>query len=111
MGKRAQRIPSWPRVIHSNEGRIHLRRQTCDILTFRLRPSGGPYIPDSPSLGKGESSQCVSHVAEAGAAKLTITVKRLPDSVLANRPGLHDRDEISFRMPEKLDIFQLVAVE
>src|SRR5713226_3537835 len=44
MGKRAQRIPSWPGVIHSNKGRIHLRRPTCDILTFRLRRSGGPYI-------------------------------------------------------------------
>jgi hypothetical protein len=32
-------------VIHSNKGRIHLRRPTCDILTFRLRRSGGPYIP------------------------------------------------------------------
>src|SRR5216684_8394313 len=45
MGRRAQRIPSWPGVIHSNKGRIHLRRPTCDILTFRLRRSGGPYIP------------------------------------------------------------------
>src|SRR6266481_4559319 len=45
MGKRARRIPSWPGVIHSNKGRIHLRRPTCDILTFRLRRSGGPYIP------------------------------------------------------------------
>jgi hypothetical protein len=44
MGTRAQRIPSWPGVIHSNKGRIHLRRPTCDI-TFRLRQSGGPYIP------------------------------------------------------------------
>src|SRR6266446_4831719 len=54
MGKRAQRIPSWPGVIHSNKGRIHLRRPTCDIPhfacgeaadhTFRLRRSGGPYI-------------------------------------------------------------------
>src|SRR5450755_4291440 len=49
MGKRAQRIPSWPGVIHSNKGRIHLRRPTCDILTFRLWRSGGPYIPVSPS--------------------------------------------------------------
>jgi hypothetical protein len=47
MGKRAQRIPSWPGVIHSNKGRIHLRRPTRDI-TFRLRQSGGPYIPVSP---------------------------------------------------------------
>ncbi len=45
MGKTAQRIPSWPGVIHSNKSRIHLRRPTCDILTFRLRRSGGPYIP------------------------------------------------------------------
>ena len=44
-GKRAQRIPSWPGVIHSNKGRIHLRRPTCDIPTLRLRRSGGPYIP------------------------------------------------------------------
>src|SRR6267143_5973801 len=59
MGKRAQRIPSWPGVIHSNKGRIHLRRPTCDILTFRLRRSGGPYIPvrDSPLLG-GNRQQC-----------------------------------------------------
>src|SRR6266446_4642127 len=49
MGRRAQRIPSWPGVIHSNKGRIHLRRPTCDILTIRLRQSGGPYIPVSPS--------------------------------------------------------------
>src|SRR5229473_5577155 len=45
MGRRAQRIPSWPGVILSNKGRIHLRRPTCDILTFLLRRSGGPYIP------------------------------------------------------------------
>src|SRR6266850_5004904 len=48
MGKRAQRIPSWPGVIHSNKGRIHLRRPTSDILAFRLRRSGGPYIPSTP---------------------------------------------------------------
>src|SRR5260370_3902364 len=52
MGKRAQRIPSWPGVIHSNKGRIHLRRPTCDILTFRLRRSGGPYIPVCSSSTK-----------------------------------------------------------
>ena len=52
MGNRAQRIPSWPGVIHSNKGRIHSRRPTCDILTFRLRRSGGPYIPSTPSLGR-----------------------------------------------------------
>ena len=45
MGKRAQRIPSWPGVIHSNKGRIHLRRPTCGVLKFRLRRGGGPYIP------------------------------------------------------------------
>jgi hypothetical protein len=28
----------------SNKGRIHLRRPTCQF-TFRLRQSGGPYIP------------------------------------------------------------------
>src|SRR6266849_3525279 len=44
----SQRIPSWPGVIHSNKGRIHLRRPTCDTLTFLLRRSGGPYILDSP---------------------------------------------------------------
>src|SRR6266404_4882770 len=58
MGKRAQRIPSWPGVIHSNKGRIHLRRPTCDILTFRLRRSGGPYIPEVTAWGlksKGQS--------------------------------------------------------
>ena len=36
MGKRAQRIPSWPGVIHSNKGRIHSRRPTCGILRFRF---------------------------------------------------------------------------
>ena len=46
MGNRAQRIPSWPGVINSNKGRIHSRRPTCDTLTFRLRPSGGPYISE-----------------------------------------------------------------
>src|SRR6266849_1604087 len=51
MGRRAQRIPSWPGVIHSNKGRIHLRRPTCDILTFRLRRRGGPYIPVCPLTG------------------------------------------------------------
>src|SRR6266850_3419399 len=56
MGKRAQRIPSWPGVIHSNKGRIHLRRPTCDILTFRLRRSGGPYIPVSPSTTRNPSA-------------------------------------------------------
>src|SRR5467141_1578971 len=45
MEKRAQRIPSWPGVIHSNKGRIHLRRPTCGVLKFRLRRGGGPYIP------------------------------------------------------------------
>src|SRR5712664_2626642 len=52
MGRRAQRIPSWPGVIHSNKGRIHLRRPTCDILTIRLRRSGGPYIPGCASYGR-----------------------------------------------------------
>src|SRR6267378_3489263 len=55
MGKRAQRIPSWPGVIHSNKGRIHLRRPTCDILKFRLRRSGGPYIPCSRPLAQNAS--------------------------------------------------------
>src|SRR5260370_2837382 len=32
------------RCLCSNEGRIHLRRPTC-YLIFRLRQSGGPYIP------------------------------------------------------------------
>src|SRR6267378_5096280 len=50
MGKRARRIPSWPGVIHSNKGRIHLRRPTCDIRAFRLRRSGGPYIPVMPVI-------------------------------------------------------------
>jgi hypothetical protein len=39
-----------PGVIHSNKGRIHLRRPTRDI-TFRLRQSGGPYIPVCRPLG------------------------------------------------------------
>src|SRR5882757_5024115 len=38
-GKRAQRIPSWPGVIYPNKGRLHLRRPTCGILRFRLRPN------------------------------------------------------------------------
>src|SRR5260370_35867840 len=44
MEKRAQRIPSWPGVIHSNKGRIHLGRPTCGVLKFRLRRGGGPYM-------------------------------------------------------------------
>src|SRR6266851_1002996 len=55
MGKRAQRIPSWPGVIHSNKGRILLRRPTCDIPTFRLRRSGGPYIPVGRPLARNTS--------------------------------------------------------
>src|SRR6266852_3582094 len=61
MGKRAQRIPSWPGVIHSNKGRIHLRRPTCDTLTFRLRRRGGPYIPScrpSGSYACSRESKC-----------------------------------------------------
>ncbi len=58
MGNRAQRIPSWPGVIHSNKGRIHSRRPTCDILTFRLRRSGGPYIPSTLSLGRNVGLTC-----------------------------------------------------
>src|SRR5260370_18712011 len=55
MGKRAEGIPSWPGVIHSNKGRILLRRPTCDILTFRLRRSGGPYIPVGRPLARNTS--------------------------------------------------------
>src|SRR5229473_1076310 len=71
MGKRAQRIPSWPGVIHSNKGRIHLRRPTCDILTIRLRRSGGPYIPQGAgvrSLDGGGSSRTL-HRRPAEAAR------------------------------------------
>jgi hypothetical protein len=42
-----QRIPSWPGPLCFNAGRIHLRTPTC-YLIFRLRQSGGPYIPVSP---------------------------------------------------------------
>ena len=65
MGKRAQRIPSWPGVIHSNKGRIHLRRPTCDILTFRLRRRGGPYIR--------ENEACQRLVAIPGIGPVTAT--------------------------------------
>src|SRR3982074_863201 len=65
MGKRAQRIPSWPGVIHSNKGRIHLRRPTCDILTIRLRRSGGPYIPGSrQSSLNSESSPKTAQITQ-----------------------------------------------
>jgi len=47
MGKRAQHIPSWPGVIHSNKGRIHLRRPTRDI-TFRLRQKRQTIHPGLP---------------------------------------------------------------
>src|SRR5260370_33181158 len=63
MGKRAPRIRVWPGVIHSNKGRIHLRRPTCDILTFRLRRSGGPYIPACSSSDQNhrvETARCAS---------------------------------------------------
>src|SRR5215470_287747 len=69
MGKRAQRIPSWPGVIHSNKGRIHLRRPTRDIVTLRLRQSGGPYIPD-----------CSSYVQKSG--KLADLADALPLQIL-----------------------------
>src|SRR6266403_3726187 len=45
----AHSILARSEAIHSNKGRIHLRRPTCDILTFRLRRSGGPYIPGCSS--------------------------------------------------------------
>jgi hypothetical protein len=67
-------IPSWPGVIHSNKGRIHLRRPTCDILTFRLRRSGGPYIPDGPSLGHNRRGEPVDHIL--GIANCTSTCTR-----------------------------------
>src|SRR5260221_13449842 len=62
MGKRAQRIPSWPGVIHSNKGRIHLRRPTRDI-TFRLRQSGGPYIPGRPPTIVNTTRHIVTNLA------------------------------------------------
>lgn len=45
----ARRIPSWPGVLHSHKGRIHLRRPPCQF-SFRLQQSGGPYIPDCPEM-------------------------------------------------------------
>ena len=41
--KRAQRIPSWPGVAHSNQGRIHWRRP-FGHRHFLLEQGGGPYI-------------------------------------------------------------------
>jgi hypothetical protein len=51
MGKRAQRIPSWPGVINSNKGRIHLRRPTCHshfslVTKRRTIHSGSPTTRD-----------------------------------------------------------------
>ena len=83
MGKRAQRIPSWPGVIHSNKGRIHLRRPTCDILIFRLRRSGGPDIPRCPSL---------AHNATNTSHKRKRVERRRPDQrYLSGAPNGHAR--------------------
>src|SRR6266404_905146 len=84
MGKRAQRIPSWPGVIHSNKGRIHLRRPTRDI-TFRLRESGGPYIPGSPSTDRDRQLFAASFFGGAGSlihGRVVILSPRLRGLVL-----------------------------
>jgi hypothetical protein len=56
MEKRAQRIPSWPGVIHSNKGRVHLRRPTCGIFTISLaarRPIHSGYATDQELFQAG----------------------------------------------------------
>src|SRR5260370_40302568 len=65
MEKRAQRIPSWPGVIHSNKGRIHLRRPTCGVFKFRLRRGGGPYIVLCDCSVNGEESAAHSILARS----------------------------------------------
>src|SRR5258708_2193738 len=96
MGKRARRIPSWPGVIHSNKGRIHLRRPTCDILAFRLRRSGGPYIPvgrrfahNSVQLEVGSSLSyyterlvCMSTAVSLKAQQSAVTRRAILDACL-----------------------------
>src|SRR6266852_478646 len=79
MGKRAQRIPSWPGVIHSNKGRIHLRRPTCDILTFRLRRSGGPYIPVCPSSGRNRKGMDKILAGRMGTETVKLLISWTPD--------------------------------
>src|SRR5260370_13930859 len=95
MGKRAQRIPSWPGVIHSNKGRIHLRRPTCDILTFRLRRGGGPYIPVCPSsdrvnvwrLSVGDPATLIHLGRPHSAANLLSHLSRFYESVSETVPA------------------------
>src|SRR5260370_38315185 len=96
MVKRAQRIRSWPGVIHSNKGRIHLLRPTCDILTFRLRRSGGPYIPVCPSsVPKFAASANGTERSERADAK-GVTDNELRDNrnlggTIQRRPGSRKR--------------------
>src|SRR5260370_39257302 len=60
----AHSILARSEAIHSNKGRIHLRRPTCDILTFRLRRSGGPYIPGSPLPDRNVPGRGVRRMSE-----------------------------------------------
>ena len=89
MGKRAQRIPSWPGVIHSNKGRIHLRRPTCDTLTFRLRRRGGPYIPSGRPLAQNIIFRFQNPVCGPGQA-------------LVRNAGLSETDRLETEMRNRL---------
>jgi hypothetical protein len=44
MGKRAQRIPSWPGATAPTKA-VYIRADQPVTLTFRLRQGGGPYMP------------------------------------------------------------------
>src|SRR6266403_976431 len=83
MGKRAQRIPSWPGVIHSNKGRIHLRRPTSDILAFRLRRSGGPYIPVCPVIRPELAGGTIEPSVRASSDQQSLARSRLLSTNLA----------------------------
>jgi len=71
MGKRAQRIPSWPGVINSNKGRIHLRRPTCHahfLLATKRRTihSGLPVIRSEIENAQRNLTITLSHERHSG---------------------------------------------
>jgi hypothetical protein len=57
--------------VEEAKGRIHLRRPPCGIFKFRLRPSGGTYIP----VASHRSS--LNNLADSGVRRLLNGVKQL----------------------------------
>jgi hypothetical protein len=95
MGKRAQRIPSWPGVINSNKGRIHLRRPTCHahflLATERRTIHSGLRVPigtgpDDPSGNRAAQFSIGKTYAEAAH-----TAENSGDDEPQNRPEETER--------------------